>query len=147
MSVKSYDSLQSTLLVGGIPMGGFGDNKITISRNNDVTTLIEGVDGDNTFSRSNRKAGTISFDLQYMSEYDTFMDNLASLPTLIPVAFLDTSSLKSLITVGQVMTQPDIANGEQPENRTWTLVVDSTDMSVAGQVSEFIGAVTPYVPT
>jgi len=148
MAVKDYDSNQITLVVGGVPMGGFGaDNKVTISRNNDVTSIIEGVDGvDVTFARSNKKSGTISFDLQYKSEFDTLMDNLASLPTLVPVAFYDSSTLKSLITVGQVMSQPDIALGGEPADRPWTLIVANVDMSVAGKASALLGAVTPFVP-
>lgn len=147
MSLKSYDSKQSFLAVGGIPMHGFGDNKITISRNNDVTSMIEGVDGENTISFSNKKAGTISFELQYMSKYDILMDNLSNVKYLVPIAFSDLSTLKGLITEGAIMTQPDIVLGEEPENRVWTILVNSTDMSIAGSVSELFGTVTKYIPS
>ena len=145
MAAFEYDSKDSQLLIGGIPMASFGDNKITITRNNDVTTLMEGVDGDNLFATSNKTAGTISFDLIYGTDYDLYMDNLTNYKGLFPVAFSNIKSFKNLITFGKVMTQADITNGETPEFRTWTLVVDSVDMSVNGQRGEFIDVITPHI--
>ena len=146
MAAYEYDSKDSQLIIGVIPMESFGDNKITITRNNDRTTLMEGVDGDNLFATSNKTAGTISFDLIYGTDYDLYMDNLTNYKGLFPVAFTHIKSFKNLTTFGKVMTQADITNGETPEFRTWTLVVDSVDMSVNGQRGEFIDTVQQFIP-
>lgn len=148
MAAYEYDSKDCQLIIGSIDMSSFGDNKITITRNNDVTVLMEGVDGDNLFASSNRTAGTIAFDLIYGTDYDLYMDNLANYKGLVPITFTHSKGLKNLSTFGKVMSQADITLGETPEFRTWTLVVDSVDMSVNGQIGEFFETVNQnYSPS
>ena len=109
-----YDSSEISLVVGTIQMAGFGDNKVVISRNGDVSTITDGLDGEVVFSTSNKRSGTISFDLLYGTDYDLYMDNLASATWQFPVVFTHLQSRKALATNGMVMTQPDIELGETP---------------------------------
>lgn len=129
MTVRTYDSKNLLVNIGGIPMEGFGDNKVTITRNNDVTSLMEGVDGDIIFASSNKESGTLSFDLLYGSDYDQFMDNLSATKRLVPVGFTDANGFKLLTTSGMIQSQADIVLGETPDNRTWTMVLASVDLS------------------
>lgn len=137
MSSYSFNTANGVLMVAGVEMGGFGDNKVTISRNNDVSVLVEGVDGDVCFATSNKKAGTIGFDLMHSSEYDLFMDQLTGYSGLIDVSFYDTDTGKALQSTGKVMTQPDIAINESPENRSWVIQVANVDMSLLSTQSEY----------
>jgi hypothetical protein len=145
MSAKSFDVKTGVLRVAGIKMSGFGDNKITISRDEDVHSKLVGAEGDWIASKSYKTQGTVSFDLLPGTEYDLLMDNLVNFPTFFPVTYTDTASLKALVTFGKVMTQPDIANGESPEPRTWVLMVDNVDMSVNGQVGKLYSQAASYV--
>jgi hypothetical protein len=135
-----YDSKDVILTVAGIPMAGFGENKITISRTEDASSVMTGADGETLFSKSNKRSGTISFDLLYGTDYDTYMDQVGSFQYLFPVTFSHTGlrgTKKNLVTWGMVQSQPDIALGSEAESRNWTLVVDSVDMSLGGVVSLF----------
>ena len=139
-----YDSKTSTLIVGVVPMKEFGENKITITRENDVTTRTAGLES-NMFSVNNNGGGTISFELIYGTKYDLYMENLMGFKKLIPVSFTDLPNLKNLQTFGMVQTQADIVLGETPDFRTWTLTVDSVDLSIAGQAGELYGTVQEYI--
>jgi hypothetical protein len=145
MSAYQFDSKNVALVIGPVPMDDFGENKITITRTNDVSSVQSGLES-NMFSVSNNAVGTISFELIYGTKYDTYMDNLLSFKKLIPIAFTDVKSLKSLVTQGMIGSQPDVVLGMEPDTRTWVLNVNSVDLSLKGAAGEFIGTVTPWVP-
>lgn len=129
MAAYTYDTKKLQVIIGGIPMEGFGDNKITVTRSNDVTTIMEGVDGDILFASSNKTSGTLSFDLIYGSDYDLFLDNLILTKQLIPIGFLDPNGNKLLATFGMLQSQADMALNETPDNRTWTFVIADTSLA------------------
>lgn len=143
----SFNTDDIVLVVAGIHIdGGFGDNKVTIARSNDVTSIIEGVDGDVVFATSNKKSGTLSFDLLYNSIFDSFMGELAAYKGLFPISFADTNTGKVLVSYGKVMTQPDLAINETPDNRTWSIVLVNVDMSISTAATSLKTAISPYFP-
>ena len=146
MTAFTYDNTDIILMVAGIELAAFGENKVTLTRNNDVTTIIEGLDS-NMFASSSRKAGTLSFELLYGTAYDLFMDNLSGTKSLVPVNFIHKNSFKTLNTVGMVMTQPDISLGDEPESREWVLVIDNASLDAAGQIGELIANASYFTAT
>ena len=135
-----YDGKDVILTVAGVQMAGFGDNKITISRTEDVSSVMTGADGETLFSKSRKRSGTIAFDLLPSTDFDTYMDQVAAFQYLFPVTFTQTGlsgPKKHLTTWGMVQSQPDISMGSEAEARSWVLVVENVDMSFGGVVSLF----------
>jgi len=139
----TYDSSRVLLQIGLIPIKGFGDNKIVISRTNDVSSVVEGSDGEIIFAKSNKSSGTLSFDLLYGTEYDRFMEAAAFVSYQVPVSFQCLNTGKALTTWGMVATQPDISLGETPESRTWVMNIASVDMFLGGAPSIFTASPQP----
>lgn len=90
--VKTYDSKQIAIIVGGIAMSGFAEGSmVKVSRNEDSWKLQMGTDGTPTRSKSNNKSGTITIAL---------MQTSASNAVLSGFAQLDESSLNAgIVTV------------------------------------------------
>jgi len=137
MASIKYDSKGSKLVIFGLEIKGIADGNVTISRDTDQTTVHKGRDGENAYSVSNDKSGTISVDLLYGTEYDTYLENLATYGGFFPIGFFHEESNKILQTYGMVMSVPDIVVGKEIESRTWVIAADSVDMSIRSQASEF----------
>lgn len=133
MTVKSYDPKKVSLVTGGISVYGFGpDTKITISRNNMVSTITEGVDGDISVNIDNRYSGKMEIQLLHNSSMNAIYENWLKQVEVtgnpfFPVTFSDPSG-SSLSTIGWLEEQPSYDVGTETSTRTWVIGLQDARM-------------------
>ena len=68
MAVKTYDPANVSMMYGVIPITGFAqDAAITVEHDEDDWTLVVGVDGEGTRSKTSNKSATITVSLMQSS--------------------------------------------------------------------------------
>lgn len=74
MAVKTYDPSNVSMLFGPIPMKGFAqDAAITVEHDEDDWTLVTGVDGEGTRSKTSNRSATITVALMQSSETNALL--------------------------------------------------------------------------
>ncbi len=142
--IFTYDSKEWVFQLSGVRVEGFGDGSIlTITKNDDMTILEEGVNGDHCFSFSNKTSGTAEITLKYGSKWDGFFDNALTFGSkgILPYTFLHPKSFKFCTGVCMVKEQPATVLGETPEDRTWVLNLSNATMAVSESVKAIVSGV------
>lgn len=68
MAVKTYDPSNVSMFYGAIPMSGFAqDSAITVEHDEDDWSLVVGVDGEGTRSKTSNRSATITVALMQSS--------------------------------------------------------------------------------
>ena len=69
MAVKTYDPSNVSMIYGAIPIKGFAqDAAITVEHDEDDWTLVTGVDGEGTRSKTSNRSATVTVALMQSSE-------------------------------------------------------------------------------
>lgn len=144
----SYSSDRVVLNIGGNTVSGFSvDSKITISRNNDLNTFKEGVDGEITLNRQNKKSGILTISLQGTSEWNNILMNWHMLGeenpdfSWVDVSVREPATNTELLTIGALATQPDIGFNTEVDDREWTFFLTSVDTGVLGTINNAISLI------
>lgn len=144
----SYSSDRVVLNIGGNTVSGFSvDSKITISRNNDLNTFKEGVDGEITLNRQNKKSGILTISLQGTSEWNNILMNWHMLGeenpdfSWVDVSVREPATNTKLLTIGALATQPDIGFNTEVDDREWTFFLTSVDTGVLGTINNAISLI------
>jgi hypothetical protein len=145
--VRTYDSKQIALIVGGIPIGGFGpDTMVKALRSSDTFAKKVGVDGVVTRSHLHDRSGEITFTLDQSSPSNDVLSALAKVdeesnggivPVLIKDALPVSGSIGSTFVAAKAWIRkwPDAEYGKEATNREWVLDVDDFEIFEGGNLA------------
>lgn len=128
MAFATYDFSQVTVIVGGIPIGGFADGtSVSITFDEQQFTKITGSDGLTTRSKSNNFTGTVELTLQQSSRSNDVLSALwiadrTANAGVVPMLVKDNSG-RTLWAAQHswVQQMPGQEFGKETSDRTWIL--------------------------
>jgi hypothetical protein len=134
MPVRTYDPKQVSVLVAGVPIGGFADGTaISVIRSNDSYSKVSGADGVMSRAKSNDISGEVTLTLSQTSPSNDYLSSIQSLDSLsgtgvVPVLIQDNSGRSKYVSgFAWVRKPPDSEFGKEISNREW--VLDCADLS------------------
>ncbi|MEK4520013.1 phage protein [Paenibacillus sp. FSL H8-0122] len=86
--VKTYDSMDVTTIVDGVFLTGFGEDLVTVAKDEEQYTTAVGAQGDVVRNKVNNPLGTITVTLQRTSPQVQYLDGLANSGQLVPVSVI-----------------------------------------------------------
>ncbi|WP_025692627.1 phage structural protein [Paenibacillus zanthoxyli] len=99
--VKTYDAKDIAVIVGGVYLTGFGEDLVTVAKDEENWSVSVGAQGDVVRSKVNNPLGTITVTLQISSPQCSFLDKLANGGTLVPVSVVYNGTPKETNTATQ----------------------------------------------
>jgi hypothetical protein len=144
--VRTYDPKKVIVVVGGVPLSGFGDKMVKCTRSTDTFTKKVGVDGIATRSHQHDRSGEIVITLEQSSPSNDVMSALHKLdeetnggivPVLIKDALPASGSIGSTFVAAKAwIRKPADADYEKNStDREWTLDVDEFEVFLGGNLA------------
>ena len=132
MAVKTYDSKDVQLIVGGIPIKSFGsDTMLTVTPNEDRGVWKEGITGeDGCYSVVRKLGGTLSVTVLAESTEDLLFDQLQTLRKPVPLLLRLPAQNKILVSEAWYQAQPDVVVGTEVDDRSHTLGIKNSSFSL-----------------
>lgn len=118
--VYTFDPEDIMINIGGVEIGGYGPEGVTLAREANHTETEVGIKGDVAASRQRNKKGTLSINLLSQSVHDKMFDEIQAVTDLyiFPVTFIIKSMNKQMTTVGWYETMPELTAGTSAGSRT-----------------------------
>jgi hypothetical protein len=140
IKTKDYDPKKLTINIGVAHIAqGFADGTfVTVSRNNQSWTVVNGASGEAARSKSNDRSGTIELTLLQTSITNTVLTQHQSNDELLnsgkfPFSLIDANGTTVLIAAeAWVQQPPSVEYGKELGDRVWTLESGDIDMVVGG---------------
>lgn len=139
MAVLTYDPKSVVITVGGIPMSGYADGTfLEITADTQQFTKVIGADGYATRVKSNDYGGVLTLTLSQSSPSNDALSALFNLDKLtstgvVPILIKDLSGTTVLFSAtGWIQQFPDIAFGNEINDRAWTFDLANLDIFVGG---------------
>ncbi|MEK4062198.1 MULTISPECIES: phage structural protein [unclassified Paenibacillus] len=85
---KTYDPMDVAVIVGGVFLTGFGEDLVTVAKDEERFTVSVGAQGDVIRNKVNNPLGTITITLQRTSPQCAYLDGLANSDKLVPVSVM-----------------------------------------------------------
>lgn len=126
MNKTVYDPKEVHVIVGGIPMTGFGDgDKVVaepVTKENYKSHC--GVDGDVTFTKTNDDRANITIRLKQSSPSNIVLEGLMRSPTLFPVSIINKRG--GAYTGGAaeclISEKPSVKFGAEEQVKEWKII-------------------------
>ena len=139
MGVKSYDSKDVAVIIGGSLLSGFAPgSRVTVARNEQAFTLQVGSDGESARSKTNNKSGLVTVSLLQTSESNVTLQAFAAADELanggIVSILIKDNSGNSLFAAETAWVQksPDAAYEQDAAPRDWIFETDNLEMIHGG---------------
>lgn len=115
--VKTYDAKDTSVLVDGIYITGFGEDMISAEKEEDFNTPSVGAQGDVVSSRINNNLGTMSIFIQPTSPSKAYLLSLANRDEPFPIWAIN-KKLGERVggTMALMKTFPEFARGAEAED-------------------------------
>lgn len=133
MPVRTYDPKQVSVLVNGIPIGGFADGTfIRAMRSNDMFTKQSGADGIVSRAKSNDLSGEITLTLAQTSPSNDVLSGIQLTDELsnngvVPVLIKDNSGRSIYVSAfAWIRKHTEAEFGKEIANREW--IFDCADL-------------------
>ena len=140
--VYTFDPTDVELIIGGLPVEQFGsDSMITLTPNEDRAAIQAGINGGTTVNYSRMLQGTISVTVPASSVADQLFDQLSSTRLVVPLVLYVPSQNKQLFASAWYEVQPDLAISTQVDDRTHTIGVNNSSLSLIDSANSLIGSV------
>jgi len=134
MALKTFDPQTISLIIGGLPMGGFADGTfITFEYDEDTFTKTQGADGESTRVKSNNNDGILTLTLAQSSDSNIALSGLAELDRLsnsgvVPVLLKEISGLVVTATSiasaqAYIMKRPSVGYSKEISTREWPIAM------------------------
>ena len=142
MATKTYDPKRVNVLVGGAPIAEFAsDTFVEINFTTDRYSMVSGIDGTITRSKSNDYSATVTLTLQQGSPSNAILSALEQADRLVPggqvfaFGIVDLNgSTEAFSPEAWVARPPDAAFGAESGTRVWTIHCSSLTTIEAGFV-------------
>jgi hypothetical protein len=135
--IGSYDPEEMEILIDALPVTGFGEGQVVISRDNNIVNKKVGFQGEVHLETNADRTGTLTIPLKAMSTWDQTLNELQGLVSLGVTQFLVTISIPShnilINTVGWLEVQPDIGAGAELADREHVIGLANTSPSLINQ--------------
>lgn len=125
-----YDFTKITLIVGGSIISGFADgDAITKEANEDATTFAEGADGYGEFTATNKRAETLTLNLQRTSPSNKVLADLFKNNKTFNVQLIDhnDNSESWSATDCMIPRNATYTAGSEASPREWTIILPRVD--------------------
>ena len=115
--VKTYDAKDTSVIVDGIYVTGFGEDMISAEKEEDLSTPSVGAQGDVVRNQINNKLGTMSIFIQPTSPSKAYLLSLANRSDTFPIWAIN-KKLGERIggTMASLKTFPEFARGAEAED-------------------------------
>lgn len=95
---RTYDPNDVSVIVASVYLTGFGDDVVTVSKDEDNFTVSVGAQGDVVRSKVNNPLGTITVTLQATSPQVPYLNSLANSGRAVPVSVIYSGDPKEIST-------------------------------------------------
>jgi hypothetical protein len=136
--LHTIDPGKVRLLIGGVPISGFGDNISEIEYDEDAFTLKVGTDAHSTRVKNLNKNGKATVYLMQSSASNDVLDLLATKDRtngtgVVPFLLTDLSG-RTVASAPQcyVTKKPKVAYGKEVKENTWMITLIDLDVKVGG---------------
>lgn len=121
MAVTTYDPKDVAVIVGGVFLTGFGEDLVSVVKDEENFAVAIGAQGDVVRNKVNNPLGTVSVTLQKTSPQCTYLDGLANSGALVPLSVVYSGTPKERTTVTQAyLKKPaDREYGSEAGDRTY----------------------------
>lgn len=134
MPVKTYDPSHVSMFYGVIEMQGFApDAAINVEHDEDDWTLVVGVDGEGTRSKTSNKSATITVSLMQSSDVNALLDAERELDSFTPggtggkpILIKDLSGVTLVACeTAWIQKPPAVELNRESTNRDWIFRTDA----------------------
>lgn len=139
MAVRTFDPKSVIITIGGVPMSGYADGTfLEITADNAQFTKVIGADGYATRVKSNNYGGVMTLTLSQSSPSNDVLSGFLALDRaanrgVVPILIKDMSGSTVIFSAtGWIQQFPDIAFGNEINNRAWTIDLTDIDILVGG---------------
>lgn len=137
--VLTYNPQQVAVILGGKIIEGFADGTfVKLERDEDMWTMVTGVDGQGSRAKTNNYAGKLTLTLFSTSPSNDVLSTFASVDELtgagaIPMLLRDGSgrTVASALTAW-VTKYPDTEFAKEVSQRTWIVQTDNLQIFIGG---------------
>ncbi|GBF73053.1 hypothetical protein PA598K_01338 [Paenibacillus sp. 598K] len=121
MAVSTYDPKDVTTIVKGTYLTGYGEDLVTVAKDEENWSTAVGAQGDVVRSKVNNPLGTVTVTLQQTSPQCAFLDRLANSEELFPISVVYSGTPKETTTVTQayIKKPSDREYGSEAGDRTY----------------------------
>lgn len=118
---KTYDPMDVTTIVGGVYLTGYGEDLVSVVKDEEQFTVAVGAQGDVTRSKVNNPLGTITVTLQRTSPQVPYLDGLANSGKLVPVSvvYAGTPKETNISTQAYLKKPADREYGAEAGDKTY----------------------------
>ena len=139
MSVSTFDPKQVIITIGGYIMSGFADGTfLEVVADNPQFTKVTGADGYVTRVKSNDYGATLTLTLSQSSPSNDYLSAIFNADRainggVVPIFIKDMSGTTTIFSAtGWIQQFPDIAYGNEINDRAWILDLANADMFIGG---------------
>lgn len=131
MNVATYDAKDTTVIIDGTYITGFGEDMITAEKEEDLFTPSVGAQGDVVKSITNNNLGTVAVTVQRTSPSKAFLMGLAKRTEPFPIWVIN-KKLGERVggTMANLLTCPEFTSGAEAEDMEFTFQVFDLEMQV-----------------
>ncbi|WP_379142364.1 phage structural protein [Paenibacillus sp. sgz500992] len=98
---KTYDPMDVSVIVGGVFLTGFGEDLVSVAKDEDNYSTSVGAQGDVVRTKVNNPLGTITITLQGTSPQVPYLDGLSNSNKIVPVSVVFSGTPKQTNTATQ----------------------------------------------
>jgi hypothetical protein len=98
---KTYDPMDVSVIVGGVFLTGFGEDLVTVAKDEENFSTSVGAQGDVVRTKVNNPLGTITVTLQGTSPQVPYLDSLGNSNKIVPVSVVYSGTPKQTNTATQ----------------------------------------------
>jgi hypothetical protein len=138
-TLRTFDPKSVIIVVGGVPMSGYADGTfLEITADNQQFTKVVGADGSTTRVKSNNYGGVMTLTLSQSSPSNDVLSGILALDRatnggVVPILIKDMSGSTIIFSAtGWIQQFPDVAFGNEINNRAWTIDLADIDILIGG---------------
>lgn len=120
---KTYDPLNTTVVVDEVYLTGFGEDMVEIEKDEDNYSVKVGALGDVVRTKVNNPLGTITVTLLATSPQVSYLDRLANSGKLVSVSVIYAGDTKETVTSSQAFIKKPATRsyGNEAEDREYEI--------------------------
>lgn len=139
MAVATFDPKSVIVTIGGVPMSGYADGTfLEVTADTQQFSKIVGADGYTTRVKSNNYGGVMTLTLSQSSPSNDVLSaflavDRATNAGVLPILIKDLSGSTVIFAgTGWIQQFPDVAFGNEINNRSWVLDLADIDILIGG---------------
>jgi hypothetical protein len=146
-ALKTYNLAMVKILLGGVPMDGFGESDaLSFEANSDLFESAVGADGEVTRSATNDRSGVITLTLMSTSKANDWLNTWLSKSKTVELTLgagdkfeiyvKDLNSLDTLIAAdAYIQKEPTSTYGRNAAEREWTIYAANVSTIFGGSLT------------